>query len=73
MPRVGDQDICDSYDRETNECMRRLDRCDCNPPRCICGKFTSSWDKLCSIACEENMQAEYEAQEISDITYDWHV
>jgi hypothetical protein len=38
---------CDHRDPETGECMRRLARCSCNPPRCyICGRFTHDWDDL---------------------------
>ena len=60
MPRVGDQRICDHYDPETNECIRRFERCDCNPPRCICGKFVKNWEDM-HPECYQRMLDEEEA------------
>lgn len=60
---------CSSYDPETNECMRR-GRCDCNPPRCICGRFTASWEEM-HPACRDRMVDEEEAELRAGLEASW--
>lgn len=51
--------LCPDQDPETGECMRRLTRCRCNPPRCyVCGRFISDWNDVhadCDIKVQNDL------------------